>query len=146
VNETFALIKPDAVRRRLVGAILTRIEEHLDIADMTHLSHKQQEIREAVALLYVEHRGRTFYRELVDFITSGPMFALRLTLPNLEDDAVGQWRKLMGPTLEKHRHPGEIRYIYGAGCPVMENLVHGSDSKVAAQRELLLARRFGWLR
>lgn len=126
-QETLVIAKPDAVRRRLVGEILRRIEEReLRITDL-----RMMVIDEDLAgRHYEEHREKPFFEELVGFITSGPVVVARIE----GADAVSVVRDLMGPTDPKDAPPGTIRGDYGE--VITENLVHGSDSPQSAKREL----------
>lgn len=126
-QETLVIAKPDAVRRRLVGEILRRIEgRELRITDLRMIR-----IDEGLAgRHYEEHREKPFFDELVEFITSGPVVVARVE----GEDAVAVVRDLMGPTDPKDAPPGTIRGDYGE--VITENLVHGSDSPESAKREL----------
>lgn len=126
-QETLVIAKPDALRRRLVGEILRRIEEReLRITDL-----RMMVIDEDLAgRHYEEHREKPFFAELVGFITSGPVVVARIE----GTDAVSVVRDLMGPTDPKDAPAGTIRGDYGE--VITENLVHGSDSPQSAKREL----------
>lgn len=126
-QETLVIVKPDAVRRSLIGEILRRIEERdLRITDL-----RMMRIDEDLAdRHYAEHREKPFFGELVGFITSGPVVVARVE----GEDAVTVVRDLMGPTDPKDAPPGTIRGDYGE--VITENLVHGSDSPESAKREL----------
>lgn len=127
MERTLVLIKPDGVRRRLVGEIVARFERKgLDIV--------AGEIRvldvDTARRHYAEHSDKPFFGELVDFITGGPLAALVLEGP----DAVKVVRTLMGVTNPVESAPGTIRGDYG--ILLTENLVHGSDSPESAAREI----------
>lgn len=126
-EETLVIIKPDAVRRGLVGEVLRRIEQKgLRVEEM-----RTQRIDQGLAEeLYDEHRDKPFFEELVGFITSGPVVVARVT----GEQAVSVVRTLMGPTDPAEAPPGTIRGDYGV--VITENLVHGSDSPESAKREL----------
>lgn len=126
-QETLVIVKPDAVRRSLIGEILRRIEERdLRITDL-----RMMRIDEDLAdRHYAEHREKPFFGELVGFITSGPVVVARVE----GEDPVTVVRDLMGPTDPKDAPPGTIRGDYGE--VITENLVHGSDSPESAKREL----------
>lgn len=129
-ERTFFLIKPDAVRRGLVGAVIDRIERKgLSIVAMDLRSVPQ----ETAAAHYAEHAERPFYSDLLDFITSGPVVAGVLEGPR----AIAAWRQLAGGTdpVEK-AIPGTIRGDYALETQL--NLVHGSDSPESAEREIAL--------
>ena len=126
-QETLVIAKPDAVRRRLVGEILRRIEEReLRITDLRMMVIDE----DLAAHHYEEHREKPFFAELVGFITSGPVVVARIE----GEDAVAVVRDLMGPTDPADAPPGTIRGDYGE--VITENLVHGSDSPESAKREL----------
>jgi nucleoside-diphosphate kinase len=124
---TLVIIKPDAVRRGLVGEILRRIEQKgLRVEEMRTLRIDRALAEEH----YDEHREKPFFSELVEFITSGPVVVARVT----GEQAVSVIRTLMGPTDPAAAPPGTIRGDYGV--VITENLVHGSDSPESAKREL----------
>lgn len=126
---TLLIIKPDAVRRGLVGEVLRRVEaKGLRIAAMRMMTID----RELAERHYAEHREKPFFGELVAFITSGPVVVARLE----GERAVEVLRTMMGPTDPAAAPPGTIRGDFG--LRITENLVHGSDSPDSAQRELAL--------
>ena len=124
---TLVLVKPDGVRRGLVGEVITRIERKtLKLAGV-----KMIELDEALAREhYVAHLEKPFFPELLDFITSGPVVAVAVQ----GEKAVSIVRGLMGATDPRQAAAGTIR---GDFCSVLtENLVHGSDSVDSAEYEL----------
>ncbi len=124
---TLVIVKPDAVRRGLIGEILGRIERKgLRIEAMRQM-HIDRDLAERQ---YDEHRDKAFFGELVEFITSGEVVVARVA----GDQAVSVVRTLMGPTDPAQAPPGTIRGDYGV--VITENLVHGSDSPESAKREL----------
>lgn len=127
VETTLILCKPDAVSRGLVGEIVTRFERrgYLIVA-MKLMQLPGDKAREH----YAEHKDKPFFGELVDFITSGPIVALAVE----GEHAVDGCRQLMGATNPLQAAPGSIRADYGQ--TIGRNLVHGSDSKASAEREL----------
>jgi nucleoside-diphosphate kinase len=128
-ESTLLIIKPDAVRRGLVGEILSRLERKgLRIEDirMTRID------RDLADQHYAEHREKPFFGELVDFITSGEVIVAKVT----GRDAISVLRNIMGATDPSKAGPGTIRGDYGT--VITENLVHGSDSPESAARELAL--------
>jgi nucleoside-diphosphate kinase len=128
-ESTLLIVKPDAVRRGLVGEILRRAEaKGLAIAEMRLMTIDRPLAEEH----YAEHREKPFFGELVDFITSGPVVVARIT----GDDAITCWRALMGPTNPVEAAPGSIRGDFAT--EIGENIVHGSDSPDSAERELAL--------
>ncbi|MDP9342293.1 MAG: nucleoside-diphosphate kinase [Actinomycetota bacterium] len=128
-QSTLLIVKPDAVRRGLVGEILRRAEaKGLRIEEM-RLMHIDRELAERH---YAEHTDKPFFGELVDFITSGDVVVAKLT----GEQAIPVLRTLMGPTNPATAPPGTIRGDFGT--VITENLVHGSDAPESAQRELEL--------
>jgi nucleoside-diphosphate kinase len=129
VESTLLIVKPDAVRRGLVGEILRRAEDKgLRLAEVRSLTIDVALAEEH----YGEHRDKPFFGELVGFITSGPVVVARLE----GEGAIAAWRTIMGPTDPVDAPPGTIRGDYGT--VITENLVHGSDSPESAKRELKL--------
>ena len=129
VESTLLIVKPDGVRRQLVGEVLRRVEaKGLRIADLRMMSIERSLAEEH----YGEHREKPFFGELVDFITGGPVVVACLE----GEGAIDVWRTLMGPTDPATAPPGTIRGDYG--LIITENLVHGSDSPTSAERELRL--------
>lgn len=128
-ESTLLIVKPDGVRRALVGEVLRRVEaKGLRIADLRMFAIDVALAQEH----YGEHREKPFFGELVEFITSGPVVAARLE----GEQAIAVLRTLMGPTNPIEAPPGTMRGDY---CTVItENLVHGSDSAESAERELKL--------
>ena len=129
VESTLLIVKPDGVRRALVGEVLRRAEaKGLTIEQMRMFTIDRSLAEEH----YGEHREKPFFGELVSFITGGPVVVAKLT----GEQAVSVWRTLMGPTNPVDAPPGSIR---GDFCTVItENVVHGSDSAESAARELKL--------
>ena len=126
-EETLVIVKPDAVRRGLMGEVLSRLEgKGLRIEEMRMMRTD----RDRAERLYEEHRDRPFFGELVDFITGGEVVVARVS----GELAISVVRALMGPTDPAAASPGTIRGDYG--LVITENLVHGSDSPESAKREL----------
>jgi nucleoside-diphosphate kinase len=129
VERTLVLAKPDAVARGLAGEILARFERRgvtLRAARLVTAS------RELGASHYDEHRSKPFFGELVDFITSGPTLAFVLE----GEGVIATARTTIGATNPANADPGSIRGSYALAMP--NNLVHGSDSPEAAEREIAL--------
>ena len=127
MEETLVLVKGDGVRRKLIGEIIRRMEaKNLDIADMKLMDVT----RELAEEHYAEHREKPFFDELVDFITTTPVVAMRVS----GEGAIGVMRSLMGATNPAEAAPGTIRGDLALSMP--DNLVHGSDSPESARREL----------
>lgn len=129
VQQTFVMVKPDGVRRRLVGEVVSRIEaKGYDIKEM-----KLFTIDESLAKKhYGEHTDKPFFGELVEFITSGPVVAMVVE----GADAVLGLRSIMGATNPIEATPGSIRG--DLATVIGENIVHGSDSPESAEREVNL--------
>lgn len=128
-ERTLVLIKPDGVKRNLIGAIIERFERKgLTIAGM-QLRIPDQALAEQH---YDVHRERPFFKALISFITSAPVVALAID----GDDAVAVVRNLMGATDGRKSAPGTIRGDFG--CSIGANLVHGSDSAENAAKELAI--------
>jgi nucleoside-diphosphate kinase len=129
IESTLLIVKPDGVRRGLIGEILQRAEAKglaIDAMRMTTIS------RETAEEHYGEHRGKPFFDELVAFITSGPVVVAKIT----GESAIDSWRTIMGATNPIDAEPGSIRGDYAT--LIGENIVHGSDSAESAARELKL--------
>jgi nucleoside-diphosphate kinase len=126
-ERTLVLVKPDGVRRGLVGEVLARLEHKgltLDALEMRRLDRALAEQH------YAEHAGKAFFGDLVSFITSGPLVAAAVSGPR----AVQAVRAVMGATDPVQAVPGSLRGDFAV--EIGENLVHGSDSPESAEREL----------
>ncbi|GAB3955322.1 nucleoside-diphosphate kinase [Streptomyces sparsus] len=127
-QRTLVLLKPDAVRRGLVGEILRRIESkagwEISALEMRTLD------RGILEQHYAEHQGRPFYEPLVEFMSSGPSVAMVVTGERVIEGV----RALAGPTDPIQATPGSIRGDFGT--IVRENLIHASDSEESAEREM----------
>jgi nucleoside-diphosphate kinase len=129
VERTLFLVKPDAVERGLVGEIVTRFEcRGFTIRGLKLIMVAEQQAAEH----YVEHVGKPFYPELVQFITSGPVVAMVLEGPG----AVAAVRAMMGATNPLDSAPGTMRGDYA--LDLGRNVVHGSDSPTSAAREIAI--------
>ncbi len=130
MEKTLFICKPDAVRRGLVGEILRRLENKgLKFVALEQRSITKDEAQEH----YIEHAGKKFFEDLVEFITSGPSV---LAVVTGEGEVIKMVRGIMGSTDPSSANPGTIRG--DLATMVSENLVHGSDSLAAAQREIKL--------
>ena len=132
-EQTLVLVKPDGVKRNLIGEIIRRIEtKGYVIVDMKKLTPS----RELLAQHYAEHEGKPFYEPLVEFMASGDVVALRVE----GNRVIEGFRTLAGATDPTAALPGTIRGDLGRdwGLKVQQNLVHGSDSVESATRELAL--------
>ena len=127
VERTFAIIKPDAVERRLAGQVLARIIEAGFTVRAMRLQHLTK--REAEGF-YAVHCERPFFGELTDFMSSGPCVVLALEAP----DAIKKWRTLMGATDPAKADAGTLRKEFGAS--IENNATHGSDAPETAAFEL----------
>ncbi len=129
MEKTFIMVKPDGVQRGLIGDVVSRFERkgyQLISAKLMTVS------RELAEHHYAEHKEKPFFGELVDFITSGPVFAMVWQGDNIITTA----RQMMGKTNPSDAFPGTIRGDYGVN--VSMNIVHGSDSPESAEREIAL--------
>jgi nucleoside-diphosphate kinase len=129
VERSLILIKPDAVERRLAGEILGRLEQRGFTLRAGKLIHVDRQLGETH---YAEHKEKPFFGELVDFITSGPTWALVVE----GEGAILTLRKTIGATNPADAEPGSIRGDLALAMP--DNLVHGSDSPESAAREIAL--------
>ncbi|ABO67495.1 Nucleoside diphosphate kinase [Geobacillus thermodenitrificans NG80-2] len=128
-ERTFLMVKPDGVQRNLIGEIVSRFEKkgfQLVGAKLMQVS------RELAEQHYAEHKERPFFGELVDFITSGPVFAMVWEGENV----IAAARQMMGKTNPQDAAPGTIRGDFG--LTVGKNVIHGSDSPQSAEREINL--------
>lgn len=118
-ERTLAILKPDCVRKNLTGEVIRHIEQ----AGFTILAMKKTRlVKESAGGFYAVHKGRPFYDGLVEFMSSGPCVPIALE----KDNAVADFRKLIGATDPKDAAPGTIRKLYADNKG--ENIVHGSDS------------------
>ena len=129
IETTLVLVKPDGVRRALCGEVLARFERRgYELRGARLLRVTKAMAREH----YAEHKGKPFFGELVSFITSGPVLALAVR----GEDAIAGIRTMMGATHPANAAPGTIRGDFAT--ELSENIVHGSDSRASARRELAL--------
>ena len=129
MERTFLMVKPDGVQRNLIGKIVTRFEEkgfQLVGAKFIHVSENIAE------QYYAEHKEKPFFTELVDFITSGPVFAMVWQ----GEGVIAKSRLMMGKTDPLEALPGTIRGDFGV--VKHKNIIHGSDGRESAQREISL--------
>ena len=127
VERTFAIIKPDAVKARVAGKILSRIEQAgftIRALRLVHLTKKEAEG------FYAVHRERPFFASLTEFMSSGPCIVMALEAP----DAIKKWRALMGATDPAKAEAGSLRKEFGAS--IEYNATHGSDAPETAAFEL----------
>ncbi|MEJ7566680.1 MAG: nucleoside-diphosphate kinase [Gaiellaceae bacterium] len=127
VETTLVLVKPDGVRRGLAGEIVARLERR----GFGLRGARLLKIPRALAQEhYAEHKGKPFFGDLVSFISSGPVLALAVR----GESAIATVRTMMGATNPLDSAPGTIRGDFA--LELSENIVHGSDSKASAKREL----------
>jgi nucleoside-diphosphate kinase len=127
IEQTLSIIKPDAVRKNVIGRILARFEAaglSIVAARMAHLSRAEAEA------FYAVHRGRPFFHDLVEFMTSGPIMVQVLE----GEGAILKHRELMGATDPKKAAPGTIRADFADSIDA--NAVHGSDGPETARAEV----------
>jgi nucleoside-diphosphate kinase len=127
IERTLSIVKPDAVRKHAIGEIVRRFEAaglRLAAAKMLHIS------ADTAARFYVVHKERPFYRSLIAFMSSGPIFASVLEGEN----AIARNREIMGPTDSTKAPKGTIRGDFGTD--VEQNAVHGSDAPDTAAWEI----------
>lgn len=118
-NKTIAIIKPDAVAKNVIGEIVAKITQagfKVNGMKLIKLSESQ------AGAFYEIHKERPFYGELIEYMTSGPVVPISLE----KDNAVEDFRKLIGATNPDEAEEGTIRKLYGAG--IEANAIHGSDS------------------
>lgn len=127
INTTFAMIKPDAIERGLIGSIIQKLEsEGMRIQECRLLQMEQS----TCETFYQDHKERVFFKSLVQFMLSGPVFVMALK----GEDAVAKTRKIMGSTDPAQAQPNTIRALYGES--IERNSIHGSDSLESANKEL----------
>ena len=126
-ERTLFIVKPDAVARNLVGRILAQVEERgFRIIE----ARFGRMTREEAETFYAEHQAKPFFRDLVDYMTSGPVLLTGLE----KDGAVAGLREVVGATDPAQAAPGTIRQLFGQSKQM--NSVHASDSLPSAEREL----------
>ena len=129
VEQTFAMIKPDAIAAGHTGKILDMIEQNgFKIIRLI----KVQLTPDITETFYEVHKDKPFFGELVEFVTSGPVLLMALE----KENAIADWRKLMGATNPADADEGTIRKLYATS--IGKNAVHGSDAPETAQKELSL--------
>lgn len=129
VERTFAMIKPDAVAAGKAQEIIQAIKDR----GFTIVAQRELTLdKDTAEKFYGVHKGKPFYDELVNFITSGPVVALALE----KENGIAAWRELMGATNPAEAAEGTLRKTYGTD--IGHNAVHGSDSSDSAAQELKL--------
>ena len=125
--KTLAIIKPDSLRNKTAGKIFNMIENSALTIEAVKLVRLT---RELAGEFYAVHKGKPFYEELIDFMSSGPCMVLALSGEN----AIARWRELMGATNPEKAAEGTIRKLYGTN--VQHNACHGSDAPETARQEV----------
>lgn len=129
IERTLSIIKPDATERNLTGLIVARLEG----AGLRVIAQKRMWWRKKDAKKFYEvHKGQLFYKELINYMTSGPIVLMVLE----GDDAVTKYRGVMGATNPVDAEPGTIRKDFGVNH--QRNSVHGSDAPTTAKKEIAL--------
>ncbi len=129
MEKTFIMIKPEAVSRKKQAEIIDLIlKNRFEIQKMRQFRFSEEEARR----FYAMHEGKSFFEELVTYITSGPVVGLQLE----REEAVKVLRALVGATDPAEAAPGTIRYMYGTD--LQRNAVHASDSPDSAEKELAI--------
>lgn len=129
MEKSLVIIKPDGVKKKIVGEIISRLEREdlaIEKLKMTKIS------RELACRHYQDHKDKHFFNMLIDYITAGPSVIMVVT----GSDAISRVRKLMGPTDSKKAKKGTIRGDFG--IDITTNVIHGSDSPESAKREIEL--------
>jgi len=129
MEQTLAIIKPDAVAAGYSGTIINMIEKSGFSIDRMEKGLLKKEPAEN---FYAVHKDKPFFNELIEFITSGPIIVMALR----KENAINDWRNLMGHTDPQKADEGTIRKLFGAN--IGKNAVHGSDSPETAGHELSL--------
>ncbi|MGB2763683.1 MAG: nucleoside-diphosphate kinase [Candidatus Aminicenantaceae bacterium] len=127
VEKTLAIIKPDAIKKKVLGKILQRIEEEEFLISGLKMLHLTKEEAQG---FYIVHKDKHFYDPLTDFMSSGEIVILVLE----REDAISHWRKVMGATDPAMAESGTLRQMFGSS--VEQNSVHGSDSPKTAEWEI----------
>jgi nucleoside-diphosphate kinase len=129
IERTLSIIKPDATERNLTGLIVSRLEA----AGLRVIAQKRVWWRKKDAKKFYEvHKGQSFYKELLNYMTSGPIVVMVLE----GDDAITKYREIMGATNPVDAEPGTIRKDFGVNH--QRNSVHGSDALATAKKEIAL--------
>jgi len=127
MERTLAIIKPDATKKRIIGKIVTRIEEEgFTIVQMRLARLTKDEAKG----FYIVHKEKGFYDSLCEFISSGPVILIVLEA----ESAIKRWREVMGATDPAQAKPGTLRHAYGFS--IERNAVHGSDAGETAEWEI----------
>jgi len=129
IEKSLIIIKPDGVKQKIIGEIISRFEKEDLIIEKLKMIEIDQEL---ACKHYCDHKDKDFFKVLIKYITSGPVVVMVVS----GVDAISKARELMGPTDSKKAETGTIRGDFGTDITV--NVVHGSDSKESAKREMKL--------
>lgn len=127
MERTLAIIKPEILKNGLMGKIISRIEEEgikISAMKMVHLT------RDQAGKFYYVHKGKFFYDELTEYMSSGPIVVMVLS----GEGVIDRWRRIMGATDPAKAEEGTLRKLYGTN--IQNNAVHGSDSPESASFEI----------
>lgn len=128
MERTLSIVKPDGVKKNLIGEVIRRFEQkNLGIAALKMLKLSKEEAMN----FYIVHKDKPFYNSLTDFISEGPIVVMVVE----GDNAISMVREIMGATNPKDAAPGTIRADFASD--IEHNIVHGSDSKESASYEIL---------
>lgn len=128
MESTLSIVKPDGVKKNLIGEVIRRFEQkNLRVAALKMLRLSKEEAMN----FYIVHKDRPFYNSLTEFMSEGPIVAMVVE----GDNAISMVRELMGATNPKDAAPGTIRADFASD--IEHNIVHGSDSKESASYEIL---------
>jgi nucleoside-diphosphate kinase len=127
MDRTLAIIKPDATKKRIIGKIVTRIEEEGFTIVRMRMAHLT---KDEAKTFYFVHKEKGFFDSLCEFMSSGPVVLMVLEAV----DAIKRWRETMGATDPAQAKPGTLRHAYGFS--IERNAVHGSDASETAEWEI----------
>jgi len=129
IKETFVMVKPDGVKRRLIGEVIKRFEQK----EMEIVGLKMAQLtKEQAESLYEMHKGKDFFDKLINYTISGPVVLMKIR----GEEAIMNCRIIVGATRPEERHAGSIRGDFAAS--LTENVVHASSSEEDAKREVSL--------
>jgi nucleoside-diphosphate kinase len=136
-DKTLAIIKPDAVKQNRVSKIIDALlDEGFSVEELDMFQLTERQVKE----FYAEHSSRPFFKDLVEFMTSGPCVFLVLSHPGDPKNVIVRYRDLMGSTDPEEAAEGTLRKRFATSRS--RNAVHGSDSKASARREIKLYEKF----
>jgi len=127
MERTLAIIKPDATKKRIIGKIIERIEQEGFVIARMRLAHLTKDEAKG---FYAVHKDKSWFGELCDFMSSGPVVLMVLEGEN----AIKRWRDVMGATDPAKAAPGTLRHSYGFS--IERNACHGSDARDTAEFEI----------